>query len=84
MRLWLTKDEEGLCLWRTRPILGGDGVWWEENEDFDEITEDVYYSLTGYGDLPRNDGLIEIDVSLVPPSIRQSESDKYVKVRKHK
>ena len=36
MRLWLTKDKEGLCLWRTRPILGGDGVWWEEDEDFDE------------------------------------------------
>ena len=21
MRLWITKDEEGLCLWRTKPAL---------------------------------------------------------------
>lgn len=28
MRLWITKDEEGLCLWRTKPALNEDGVWW--------------------------------------------------------
>ena len=80
MRLWLTKDEEGLCLWRTRPILGGDGVWWEEDEYFDEITEDIYYSLTSYGDLPRNDELVEIEVNI----ISKDSSKKHIKNRKHK
>lgn len=53
MRLWITKDEEGLCLWRTKPALNEDGVWWEDDEDYEEINSYIYYSLTNYADLPQ-------------------------------
>lgn len=35
MRLWITKDEEGLCLWRTKPALNEDRVWWEDDEEYE-------------------------------------------------
>lgn len=35
MRLWITKDEEGLCLWRAKPALNEDGVWWEDDEEYE-------------------------------------------------
>lgn len=28
MKLYLTRDEEGLALWRVKPFLNGDGCWW--------------------------------------------------------
>lgn len=84
MRLWLTKDEEGICLWRAKPTLGNDGVWWEENEEYDEINSQIFYSLTNYADFPKKKEIIEIDVNLVPPSAQQSESKKHIKTRRHK
>ena len=79
----ITKDEEGLCLWRTKPALNEDGVWWEDDEDYEEINSCIYYSITGYADLPKEGEIIEIDVTLVSPS-QQLESKKYIKTRKHK
>lgn len=46
MRLYLTRDEEGLCLWRAKPFLGSDNFWYEEEDGFDNITEEIYHSLT--------------------------------------
>jgi hypothetical protein len=83
MRLWITKDEEGLCLWRAKPALNEDGVWWEDDEEYEEINSYIYYSLTDYADLPKEGEIIEIDVTLVLPS-QQLESKKYIKTRKHK
>lgn len=83
MRLWITKDEEGLYLWRTKPALNEDGVWWEGDEDYEEINSCIYYSITGYADLLKEGEIIEIDVTLVSPS-QQLESKKYIKTRKHK
>lgn len=48
MRLWITKDEEGLCLWRTKPALNEDGVWWEDDEDYEEINSCIYYSCFSF------------------------------------
>lgn len=84
MRLWITKDEEGLCLWRTKPALNEDGVWWEDDEDFTEITPDIYFTLTNWADITDKAGIIEIDVNLVPPSAQQSESKERIKTRRHK
>ena len=84
MRLWITKDEEGLCLWRAKPALNEDGVWWEDDEDFIEITPDIYFALTNWADITDKAGIIEIDVNLVPPSAQQSESKKHIKTRRHK
>lgn len=83
MMITITKDEEGLCLWRTKPALNEDGVWWEDDEDYEEINSCIYYSITGYADLPKEGEIIEIDVTLVSPS-QQLESKKYIKTRKHK
>lgn len=83
MRLWITKDEEGLCLWRAKPDLNEDGVWRDDDEEYEEINIDIYYSLTNYADFPKEGEIIEIDVTLVPPS-QQLESKKYIKNRKHK
>lgn len=80
MRLWITKDEEGLCLWRTKPALNEDGVWWEDDEDYEEINSCIYYWLCRP---PKEGEIIEIDVTLVSPS-QQLESKKYIKTRKHK
>ena len=63
MRLWITKDEEGLCLWRTKPALNEDGVWWEDDEDYEEINSCIYYSITGYADLPKEGEIVEVDVT---------------------
>lgn len=84
MRLWITKDEEGLCLWRAKPALNEDGVWWEDDEEYEEINTHIYYSITDYADLPKEGEIIEVDVNLVPPSAQQSESKKHTKTRKHK
>ena len=58
-------------------------VWWEDDEDYEEINSCIYYSITGYADLPKEGEIIEIDVTLVSPS-QQLESKKYIKTRKHK
>ena len=84
MRLWITKDEEGLCLWRAKPALNEDGVWWEDDEEYEEINTYIYYSITGYADLPKEGEIIEIDVALVPPSAQQPESKERIKTRRHK
>lgn len=84
MRLWITRDEDGLCLWRAKPTLNEDGIWWENDDEFNEINSQIFYSLTDYADLPKNEELIEIDVNLVPPSAQQSESKKHTKTRRHK
>lgn len=83
MRLWITKGEEGLCLWGAKPALNEDGIWWEDDEDYKEINSFIYYSITGYADLPKEGEIIEIDVTLVSPS-QQLKSKKYIKTRKHK
>jgi hypothetical protein len=56
---------------------------WEDDEDYEEINSCIYYSITGYADLPKEGEIIEIDVTLVSPS-QQLESKKYIKTRKHK
>lgn len=84
MRLWITRDEEGLCLWRAKPALNEDGIWREGDEEYDEINSQIFYSLTDYADLPKKEEIIEIDVNLVPPSAQQSESKKHTKTRRHK
>ena len=48
-----------------------------------KINSCIYYSITGYADLPKEGEIIEIDVTLVSPS-QQLESKKYIKTRKHK
>lgn len=80
MELYLTRDEEGLCLWRAKPFLGSDNFWYEEEEGYDNITEDIYYSLTNYRDLPKNDELIEIEVDVTS----KDSSKEHIKNRRHK
>ena len=80
MKLYLTRDEEGLCLWRAKPFLGSDNFWYEEEEGYDNITEDIYYSLTNYRDLPKNDELVEIEVDITS----KDSSKEHIKNRRHK
>lgn len=80
MRLYLTRDEGGLALWRVKPFLNSDGCWWDDDEEFDDIIEDIYYSLTNYRDLPKNDELIEIEVDVTS----KDSSKEHIKNRRHK
>lgn len=81
MRVWITCDSDwALCLWRVKPFLNGDGCWWDDDEEFDDITEDIYYSLTNYRDLPKNDELIEIEVDVTS----KDSNKEHIKNRRHK
>lgn len=80
MKLYLIRDEEGLALWRVKPFLNGGGCWWDDDEEFDDITEDIYYSLTNYRDLPKNDELIEIEVDVTS----KDSNKEHIKNRRHK
>lgn len=83
MRLWLTKDEEGLCLWRAKPFLGSDNFWYEEEDGFDSITEEIYHSLTGFNSLPKDGELVAIDVDPISFSAEQIKTGR-IKNRRHK
>lgn len=81
MRVWITCDSDwALCLWRVKPFLNGGGCWWDDDEEFDDITEDIYYSLTNYRDLPKNDELIEIEVDVTS----KDSNKEHIKNRRHK
>lgn len=81
MKLWITRNEDELSLWRVKPHLDYDGMWWDDDEDYDAITEEVYYSLTDYRDLPKaDDELVEIEVNVTS----QDSSKEHIKNRRHK
>lgn len=81
MRLWITRDDEGFRLWRIKPTLNEDGVWRENNGEYEKINTYIYYYITDFADLLKKGEIIEIDIAVVLPSVKQSEC---IKTRKHK
>jgi hypothetical protein len=84
MRLWITRDDEGFRLWRIKPTLNEDGVWRENNREYEKINTYIYYYITDFADLLRKGEIVEIDIAIVLPFAKQSESKEYIKTRKHK
>lgn len=84
MRLWITRDNEGFRLWRIKPTLNEDGVWRENNGEYEKINTYIYYYITDFADLLRKGEIVEINIAVVSPSAKQSESKECIKTRKHK
>lgn len=71
-------------LWRIKPTLNEDGVWRENNGEYEKINTYIYYYITDFADLLRKGEIVEIDIAMVLPFAKQSESKEYIKTRKHK
>lgn len=52
--------------------------------EYEKINTYIYYYITDFADLLRKGEIIEIDIAIVLPFAKQSESKEYIKTRKHK
>ena len=81
MKLWITRNEDEISLWRVKPHLDCGGMWWDDVEDYDTISEEIYYSLTDFRDLPKvDDELVEIEINVTS----QDSDEKTCKHRRHR
>lgn len=80
MKLWITNDKEGIGLWDIKPTLAEDNIWC--GDEFEIISMDTYYILTGNTTLLNNGGILELEINTI--SNNQNTLDEVYKSKKHK
>lgn len=85
MRLWITRDDEGFRLWRNKTYFlmkmefGG-----RITESMKKLILTSITTLLTLQTSSEKGEIVEIDIAMVLPFAKQSESKEYIKTRKHK